>query len=71
MPPKHLYRVEFWQGLGFPKCDRRERARRTYDSSDDARKMVAEIERLPSHHRLERVWLGRVEWSDITSEFAA
>ena len=64
-PPRVLFRVEYMEGFGWPKRTRQERTKRTYESREDAARMVATIEALPSHHELIAVWQGTVDWTEI------
>lgn len=68
-PPKApLYRVEFMQGFGMPEVYKREHSKRTYDSAEDAGRMVATIRRWPDHHDLIGVWVTETSWSAVDPE---
>lgn len=60
-----LWRVVYLQGFGWPLCERRELTKRTYKSPQDAARMLVEIARLPTHHKLIGVWTTRCSWSIV------
>lgn len=62
--PDGLWRVVWLEGFGWPECERQELTQRTYTSRDQAAKMLATIERLPSHHRLIGVWRTDTQWRE-------
>jgi hypothetical protein len=64
---ERLYRVEWDHGLGWPT--KRESFRRVRVSRDEetVKRIVAEIEAVPSHHRLVGRWHGTIEWEEEVS----
>lgn len=63
--PRELWRVVFDQGYGWPRCTKRRRTQRTYPTARAAARMVATIERLPSHHRLVAVYRTDTAWEPV------
>jgi len=66
--PPTLFRVEWYEGFGWPECERRERTHRTYESLEAAMRMVDTIRSLPDHHALIGVWRTDTEWQHLTLE---
>lgn len=61
-PPDRMFRVEFMEGFGFPKCTRRERTKRNFETAEDCARFVATLRALPSHHEVLGVYETGTSW---------
>lgn len=48
-----------------PEVYKREQSKRTYETAEDAGRMVAAIRALPSHHDLIGVWRTNTVWEKV------
>lgn len=64
--PRTLVHVEALVGYGWERCTRREREARNFTSPFAAARWIANLAKLPSHHRLVGVWRCEApEWTAL------
>ena len=64
LPPR-TWRLVFWQGFGWPECERRERTTRRFDNPEDLGRFLLALEKFPDHHAVIGVWETDCAWVPV------
>lgn len=64
LPPRS-WRVVFWEGFGWPECERRERSTRRFDNPGDVGRFLEALARWPDHHSVIGVWETACAWVPV------
>ena len=68
MTTETLWRVTAKVGYGWPLCYYRESETRRFTSARAAHRWIANLQKLPSHHQVESVEFGTIEYRPVALE---